>query len=173
MFSIINMIIYLVILMDMVKIPAMNQREYDKLISENHMSRIAFGGDSYPYIAPFMYVFNEKEKYIYFLSTKYGKKVGLFEKNPNVAVEIEKYSEDMSNYKFVTLRGRVIEVLDQDEKLEIKKKFIELINNKLSSNALAALGYSPKENPESILNEERASLWKLTDVNEIVALKNP
>jgi len=38
------------------------------------MSRIAFNGE-YPYIAPFLYVFDEK--YIYFLSTKYGKKINL------------------------------------------------------------------------------------------------
>ncbi len=98
--------------MDIVKIPSMTQEEYDKLISENFISRIAFSGDSYPYMAPFMYIFNEEEKFLYFLSTKYGKKIDLFKKNPNVAVEIEKYSTDMSNYKFITLQGKIIEVID-------------------------------------------------------------
>jgi nitroimidazol reductase NimA-like FMN-containing flavoprotein (pyridoxamine 5'-phosphate oxidase superfamily) len=159
--------------MDMVKIPSMTKEEYDKLIRENHVSRIAFGGDSYPYIAPFMYVFDENKKFIYFLSTKYGKKISLFKKNPNVAVEIEKYSEDMSCYKFITLQGKIIEVKDEAEKREVKERFINMIKNKLSTKALAALGYLPKKAPESILNEEKTLLWKLIDVKKIVALKNP
>ncbi|MGZ7136532.1 MAG: pyridoxamine 5'-phosphate oxidase family protein, partial [Methanobacterium sp.] len=105
--------------MEMVKIPSMTQEEYDELIKETHVSRIAFFGESYPYIAPFMYIFNEKEKFLYFLSTKYGKKIDLFNKNPNVAVEIEKYNEDMSSYKFVTIQGKIIEVRDDVENKEV------------------------------------------------------
>ncbi|MGB9937495.1 MAG: pyridoxamine 5'-phosphate oxidase family protein [Methanobacterium sp.] len=159
--------------MEMVKIPSMSREEYDELIKENHMSRIAFGGDNYPYIAPFMYVFNEEEKFIYFLSTKYGKKISLFEKNPNVAVEIEKYNKDMSSYRFVTLQGKIREVKEDIEKKEVKERFIDMIKNKLSSRALAALGYSLDASPEDLLNDERTFLWKLVDVKKIVALKNP
>jgi nitroimidazol reductase NimA-like FMN-containing flavoprotein (pyridoxamine 5'-phosphate oxidase superfamily) len=163
----------MVVLMDIVKIPSMNREEYDKLIIENHISRIAFAGDSYPYMAPFMYVFNEKEKFLYFISTKYGKKIELFNKNPNVAVEIEEYSNDMSNYKFITLQGKIIEVEDEFEKNEVMKNFVNMIQNKLSSKALAALGYSPNESPESLLKGDKTLLWKLIDVKKIVALKNP
>lgn len=160
-------------IMRMVKIPSMNKEEYDELIKENHVSRIAFVGDSYPYIAPFMYIFDKDKKFLYFLSTKYGQKISLFEKNPNVAVEIEKYTHDMSNYKFVTLQGKIIEVKDEEEKKKIKERFIEMIKNNLSGKALAALGYSPKDSPESLIDEERTLLWKLIDVRKIVALKNP
>lgn len=159
--------------MNIFKIPSMNKEEYDKLIKETQVSRIAFSGDNYPYIAPFMYVFNEDKKILYFLSTKYGKKITLFKKNPKVAVEIEKYSEDMSNYKFITLQGTIIKVKSEKEKKEVKERFIKMIQNKLSNKAQAALGYSPDEPLESIFNEERVLLWKLIDVENIVALKNP
>ena len=159
--------------MNIFKIPSMNKEEYDKLIKENYVSRIAFSGTNYPYIAPFMYVFEEDKKFLYFFSTKYGKKINLFKKNPQVAVEIEKYSSDMSNYKFVTLQGTIIEVKSKTEKEEIKKRFINMIQNKLSNKTLAALGYSPNESPESIFNDERVLLWKLIDVDNIIALKNP
>ena len=159
--------------MNIFKIPSMNKEEYDKLIKETHVSRIAFSGDNYPYIAPFMYIFDEDKKILYFLSTKYGKKMDLFKKNPKVAVEIEKYEENMSNYKFITLQGTIIEVESEKEKEEIKKRFINMIQNKLSNKTLAALGYSPNESPESIFNDERVLLWKLIDVENIVALKNP
>ena len=157
----------------MVQIPKMSKEEYDKLIIENHVSRIAFKGDNFPYIAPFMYVFDQNEEFLYFLSTNYGMKIKMFKQNPNVAVEIEKYSVDMSSYKFITLQGRIIEVKDIKEQEKIKKQFVTMIKDKLSTKALAALGYSPDKSPGSILGGENTFLWKLVDVEKIVALKNP
>jgi nitroimidazol reductase NimA-like FMN-containing flavoprotein (pyridoxamine 5'-phosphate oxidase superfamily) len=37
-----------------VKIPKMTKEEYDELISKGFLSRIAFKGDEYPYVAPFL-----------------------------------------------------------------------------------------------------------------------
>ena len=148
----------------------MNKKEYDKLIDEQYISRIAFK-DGYPYIAPFMYVFNGK--FLYFLSTKYGKKIQLFKKNPRVAVEIEKYADDLSEFSFVTLQGRINEVKEPSEKRDVKERFVELIKNKhLSGSIMAALGHSPEEPPESILNAEKSFVWKLVNVENIVGIKN-
>jgi nitroimidazol reductase NimA-like FMN-containing flavoprotein (pyridoxamine 5'-phosphate oxidase superfamily) len=158
--------------MSMIKIPSMGKEEYDELINQNHIGRIAFKGENYPYIAPFMYVFDGK--FLYFLSTNYGRKIEEFKRNPHVSVEIEKYADDMSNYKFITLHGRIVEVKEDSKKKEIKEMFIKLIKDKkLSNKALAALGYSPEESPQLILKEERTFVWKLIDVESIVALKNP
>ena len=44
----------MVMFMDLVKIPRMDKTEYDQLISEGYISRIAFKGEEYPYIAPFL-----------------------------------------------------------------------------------------------------------------------
>jgi nitroimidazol reductase NimA-like FMN-containing flavoprotein (pyridoxamine 5'-phosphate oxidase superfamily) len=41
--------------MDIVKMPLMKKSEYDTLINEECICRIAFAGDSHPYIAPFLY----------------------------------------------------------------------------------------------------------------------
>lgn len=156
--------------MDILKIPPMEKKEYDKFIGEQYVSRIAFKGE-YPYIAPFLYVFDGK--FIYFLSTKYGKKVELIRNDPQVAVEIEKYNADMSQYRFVTLRGHIKKVTSAEEKMDVKGMFVDMIKEKdLSPNVLAALGYSPQEPPESILNGEKCHVWKLVNVKEIVALKN-
>lgn len=156
--------------MDLVKIPLMSKEEYDELIRERYVSRIAFKGE-YPYIAPFLYVFNGK--YIYFLSTKYGKKIKMFRQNPHVAVEIEKYSDDLSEYKFVTLRGRIEEVKDNKEKKEIKELFVNMIKeNNLSTNVLAAVGHSPTDPLESLIEEERSFVWKLNNVKDIIGIKN-
>ena len=157
--------------MDILKIPHMKKEEYDRLINENYVSRIAFKGDAYPYIAPFLYVFDGR--YLYFLSTKYGKKIRYFNENPNVAVEIELFSADMSSYTFVTLLGQLAEVADRTEGRRVRQRFVNMIITRgLSSNVAAALGHSPAEPLESIVNENRSLIWKLEKVQEIIALKN-
>jgi hypothetical protein len=156
---------------DLVKIPRMDKTEYDQLIRQGHISRIAFKGEEYPYIAPFLYVFDGN--FIYFLSTKYGKKIRLFQQSPNVAVEIEKFSSDLANYTFVTLQGRLKQIDDVTEDMAIRKKFVELIKGRnLSKNIVAALGHSPEEPIESIVTEKRSLIWKLVRVEDIVGLKN-
>jgi uncharacterized protein len=157
--------------MDIVKIPRMEKQDYDRLIDEGYVCRIAFQGEKYPYIAPFLYVFDGK--FLYFLSTKYGKKIEYFRKSPYVAVEIDKYSRDLSCFTFITLQGYLDEVTDSIDRKLIRKEFVTLIKErKLSNNILAALGHSPQDPPEAIALEERSLVWRLTGVKDLVALKN-
>jgi hypothetical protein len=157
--------------MDIVKIPPMEKRDYDALIEEGYICRIAFICDKYPYIAPFLYVFDGN--FMYFLSTRYGKKQKCFGINPYVSVEVERYSCDLSCYNFVTLQGRLEVVEDSIEKKVVRQKFIAMIQeNQLSPNILAAIGHSPQEPLEAIATEERSLIWKLTGVRDIVALRN-
>jgi len=157
--------------MDILKIPHMDKKEYDFLIHENFVCRIAFKGDSFPYIAPFLYIFDGK--YLYFLPTRYGRKIEYFNQNPNVSVEIENYSSDFSNYKFVSLQGTLEEINDDSEKKRLKSDFVSLIRERnLSPNVMAALGYTASDSPETIIQEDRNMVWRLINVKEIVALKN-
>lgn len=159
--------------MDIIKMPRMKKSEYDTLINEECICRIAFAGDSHPYIAPFLYVFDGK--FMYFLSTKYGRKIEHFKRNPIVTVEVEKYSPDLSNFSFVAIPGRLTEVEDPKIKGTVREMFVQLIRNRgLSLNILSALGHSPNEPLEALLIEERNSIWKLTSVNvkEIQGLRN-
>jgi nitroimidazol reductase NimA-like FMN-containing flavoprotein (pyridoxamine 5'-phosphate oxidase superfamily) len=157
--------------MEIVKIPRMDKEDYDRLIAEGYICRIAFQGEKYPYIAPFLYVFDGH--FLYFLSTKYGKKIEYFRKSPYVSVEVEKYTKDLSSYTFVTLQGYLEEVTDSIEKKLIREEFVDLIKRKkLSSNILAALGHTPRDPPEAIAHEERSFVWKLVGVRDLVALKN-
>lgn len=159
--------------MDIFKMPRMKRSEYDLLIKEECICRIAFGGESHPYVAPFLYVFDGK--FIYFLSTKYGRKIEHFRRNPLVTVEVERYSPDLSNFAFVAIPGRLTEVEDPQIKLKVREMFVELIKIRgLSPNVLSALGHSPDEPLEALLAEGRSSVWKLVGVNvkEIMGLKN-
>lgn len=158
-------------IMEIIKIPRADKAEYDRLIERGYVCRIAFQGEKYPYIAPFLYVFDGS--FLYFLSTKYGKKIEHFRKSPYASVEIEKYTKDLSTYTFVTLQGYLEEVQDSIEKKIIREKFVDLIvERNLSCNILAALGHSPMDAPVAIAEEERSLVWKLNGVKDIVALKN-
>ena len=157
--------------MEIVKIPRMEKEEYDALIHSRFMARIAFSGEKYPYIAPFLYVYDGN--HLYFLSTKYGKKIEYFRKSPYVSVEIDKYTKDLSCYMFVTLQGYLEEVNDSIEKKITRERFGDLIREQnLSNNILAALGHSPQDPPESICKEERSLVWRLNGVRNLIALKN-
>lgn len=153
------------------KIPKMTKSEYDALIERQYVSRISFGACEHPYIAPFMYVFDKK--YLYFLSTKYGRKMEYFAKNPNVSVEIEEYAPDMSRFSFVSLQGSLEEVKDPAAKKKVRQQFVEMVAaKKLSPHVLTALGHRPDDRPDMLVNEERSLVWKLVGVQDIVALKN-
>lgn len=157
--------------MEIVKMPNMGKKEYDRLIREQYIARIVFKGEKYPYIAPFLYVFDEK--YLYFLSTRYGKKIEYFTQNPYVTVEIERYDPDLSNYAFVSLSGHLVEVTNEVSKKEVREHFIRLIREKnLSENIMIALGHSSQDPTLAIVREERNVIWKLTDVRKITGLKN-
>ena len=153
------------------KIPRMAKAEYDSLIARQHVSRIAFAAAEHPYIAPFMYVFDGR--YLYFLSTKYGRKIEYFKTNPKVSVEIEEYAPDLSAFTFVSLQGTLEEVQESAKKKEVRSLFVDMIRKKgLSPLVLSALGQSPGEPVEKLAQEERSMVWKLVGVKDIVALKN-
>ena len=158
---------------DIFKMPRMGKEEYDRLVEEQYVCRIAFQGEVRPYIAPFIYVFDGR--YMYFLSTKYGKKVQHFRNNPLVSVEIEHYSSDLSSFSFVSLPGRLVEVEGPEEKRAVRVRFIRLILEKgLSSNVLSALGHHPDEPVQVLVEAENSSVWKLVGVRvrDIMGLKS-
>jgi nitroimidazol reductase NimA-like FMN-containing flavoprotein (pyridoxamine 5'-phosphate oxidase superfamily) len=157
--------------MDPVKIPKLSKKEYDDLIKRQYVSRIAFIGPEHPYIAPFMYVFDGN--HLYFLSTRYGRKMEYMKVNSRVSVEIEEYSPDMSVFRFVSLQGFLEEVGHPELTWKVKEMFVHMIqNHRLSPHVLTALGYTAMDEPSVITREDRCAVWKLTGVTDIVALKN-
>lgn len=156
--------------MEIVKIPKMEKEEYDKLISRQYLCRIAFRGDKYPYIAPLLYIFDGN--HMYFLSTNYGKKINLLKDYPYVIVEIENYEKDFSDFSFMSLFGKIIIVNDEKEENRVRNDFVKMIKERrLSNNIMIALGHSPNESFEYLINEKRNSVWKLIDVEDIKAFK--
>lgn len=156
--------------MEILKIPKMEKEEYDKLISKQFLCRVVFKGDKYPHVAPLLYIFDGN--HMYFLSTNYGKKLLFHKEHPYVIVEIEDYEKDFSDFSFMSLSGKIIEIDNEIDELRIRKDFVKMIQEKkLSKNIMIALGHSPNEPLESLINEKRNIVWKLTEVEGIKAFK--
>ncbi len=154
-----------------VKLPRMENLEIKNLIREQMLCRIAFKGDEYPYMAPFQYVFMNRSLYFHF--TNYGKKMRLLERDKNVCVEIEKYKKDLSEYRFVVLRGRLKIVTDSLERTKVIKRMAEQGKQKLSTNFLAAHGFKKEEGWSSFTPEKPLVVVKFAEVTEEIGIKSP
>ena len=108
--------------MKVFEIPALSQEECKKIITAEYLCRIAFHGEQYPYLAPFLYIW--QNNHLYFLSANYGAKIKYFRENPLVVVEIEQTVPDLSHCRFVTLYGRLQEIQAHEEKKTVRRAFV-------------------------------------------------
>jgi nitroimidazol reductase NimA-like FMN-containing flavoprotein (pyridoxamine 5'-phosphate oxidase superfamily) len=91
------------------KLPKMSSDEVSELLDRERICRIAFKGAEFPYLAPFQYV--RMGGALYFHFTDYGRKMRLLENDRRVCVGIESLEPDMSEYRFVVLRGELERVV--------------------------------------------------------------
>ena len=153
-----------------VKLPSMKRPEIDSFIKEQMLCRIAFKGDDYPYVAPFQYVFLNDSLYFHF--TDYGKKMKLLEQDNRVCVEIESYQPDLSEYKFVVLRGSLKIVKNANERKDAIEKMAEIGKERISKNFLSAHGLRKEEGWDSLSYDKPLIIMKLENVVEAVGLKS-
>lgn len=154
-----------------VKLPWMSDAEVARLLDEQMLCRIAFRGDEYPYLAPFRYVVMDDALYFHF--TDYGKKMRLLETDGRACVQIESYKPDLSEYSFVSYRGRLERVTDAVEREKAIRLFAETGGNMLSNKFLAAHGIEPGEGWGEFTPDKEFVIVKLVDVVERVGLKSP
>jgi nitroimidazol reductase NimA-like FMN-containing flavoprotein (pyridoxamine 5'-phosphate oxidase superfamily) len=153
------------------KLPLMSNVEVKNLLDQENICRIAFKGDEFPYMAPFQYITIGNVLYFHF--TNYGKKMRLLKKDKKVCVSIESLVPDMSEYRFVVLRGELEKVEDTEEREIAIRKLSEFGRKRLSENFLAAHGFSPAEGWGSLLPEKSLVIYKLENVSETIGLKSP
>lgn len=155
-----------------VKLPKMDKPEIDQLINEQILCRIAFNGENAPYIAPFQYVLIDDQLYFHF--TDYGRKIDLLKEGKAVCVEIEKYTQDLSEYSYVALTGELKLVIDPKEKARAIEKMAAAGRQKrLSSNFLVAHGFSKEAEWSSLTMNKHLIIVKLENVIEKIGLKSP
>ena len=148
----------------------MNEKEIEKLISEQFLCRIAFKGGNQPYIAPFQYVVVDGSLYFHF--TDYGKKMSFFKQKTPVCVEIERYTSNLSEYEFVVLYGNLELVENQEERRRVIVKMAELGKQQLSTNFLVAHGFHQGSDWSDFSVDQPILIIKLDDVKEKTGLKS-
>jgi nitroimidazol reductase NimA-like FMN-containing flavoprotein (pyridoxamine 5'-phosphate oxidase superfamily) len=156
---------------NILKLPKMSSNEINQLIDNENISRIAFHGEEYPYLAPFQYIRMGDSLYFHF--TDYGKKMKLLQKDHRVCVSIENLSPDMSKYSFVSFRGELEQVNDNVERANAIKRLSEKGSENLSENFLAAHGFKAEEGWESLSHEKPIVIYKLKTISETTGLKSP
>ena len=154
-----------------VKMPKMNEKEIEKLISEQFLCRIAFRGEVQPYIAPFQYVVVDGTLYFHF--TDYGKKMSFFKQGTPVCVEIERYTPNLSEYEFVVLSGNLELVENNEERKRAIMKMAEIGKQQLSPNFLVAHGFPQGSDWSEFTDNKPILIIKLDDVKEKTGLKSP
>ncbi len=157
--------------MTKVKMPKMNKNEIEQLISEQFLCRIAFRGDTHPYIAPFQYVVVDGTLYFHF--TDYGKKMNFLKQGTPVCVEIERYTPNLSEYEFVVLTGALKLVENRGERKRAIRKMSEVGKHKLSTNFLVAHGFSQGLGWDVFTAEKPILIIKLDEMRERTGLKSP
>lgn len=157
--------------MPIVKLPRMSRDEIDAMIQRQMLCRIAFKGDDYPYIAPFQYVSINGWLYVHF--TGYGKKLQLLKRDNRVCVELEEYTPDLSEYRFVSMRGTLRVVTDPQEHSAVARRMAAEGQQNLSLNFLAAHGFENEDGWSAFTAEQNLILLKLDNVTQVVGLKSP
>lgn len=149
----------------------MNEAEINQLLEEQMLCRIAFCGTQAPYIALFQYALVGDQ--IYFHFTNYGKKINLLNEGQPVCVEIEKYSPDLSEYKFVTLTGKLQIVTNPEERALAIEKIVDTAKKRsLSETFMAAHGFNKEQGWDFLTPEKPMLIVKLDSVTEKIGLKS-
>jgi nitroimidazol reductase NimA-like FMN-containing flavoprotein (pyridoxamine 5'-phosphate oxidase superfamily) len=157
--------------MPIVKLPRMTRAEIDAVIQRQMLCRIAFRGDDYPYIAPFQYVSINGRLYVHF--SGYGKKLQLLKRDDRVCVEIEEYTRDLSEYRFVSMRGTLRAVTDPQERAAVARRMADAGRQNLSLNFLAVHGFEDNDGWSAFTVEQDLILLRLDDVTQVFGLKSP
>lgn len=152
------------------KLPRMNSDEIDALIDSGMICRIAFKGEDFPYIAPFQYVKHQGNLYFHF--TDYGRKMRLIKKDNRVCVSVERLADDLSEFKFVVLNGRLVKVDDSKEQAQVLQKIAEKGSQHFSNRFLAVHGLRTNEEWSSLSSERNMIIFKLLKDEEL-GLKSP
>ena len=140
-------------------LPELSREEMLKLLEEERVGRLGLNDEPQPYVVPTDFAYSEGTIYIH--SPKDGKKSELARKSPHVCFEVDKYNNDVTEYKSVIIRGDIREVFDADEKRDAMRI--------LSKKASMSPGWHAHPNGAPMMS---ISVFKIT-VNDMTGIRSP
>ncbi len=155
--------------MKVVKLPNMSEHEIKEALGNNHLCRIAFIDEDYPYISPFQYVYLDHTLYFHF--TDYGKKMQIIKENRNICVSIESFERDLNKYYFISLQGELVLIEDVKVKEQVLMKLVANAKEQFSKNFLTAHGFS-KDRGWDAFELKNQLIYKFVQKKEAIGLKS-
>jgi len=159
----------LLLLMSVIKLPKMEEKEIKEAINSHNLCRIAFIDDEYPYISPFQYVLIDDIMYFHF--TDYGKKKEILSNNANVCVSIEKFESDLSSYYFISMQGKLELVEDNYLKKEVINQMAKSASSKYSHNFLSVHGFKKSQGWDAFTAKNQV-IYKFEQIRTPIGLKS-
>lgn len=123
-------------------LPDMSHREMDELLNKQLICRITFHDEPYPYTLPMEYYYTGDVMYFHFTTT--GKKIDLLNRNPNVTVEVDSSDENLTDYRSVILKGRLVPVENADERNMINVEMSTAVRDKAGIKAFLQIPFGNK-----------------------------
>jgi nitroimidazol reductase NimA-like FMN-containing flavoprotein (pyridoxamine 5'-phosphate oxidase superfamily) len=151
------------------RLPEMTKKETEGLLKSCRICRMALHDSPHPYLICLDYAYKGGKMYFHFAD--YGRKMGLFIKDPNVSVEVDRYNKDVTDYMNATLMGRLVKVNDAAEKKKAAKALLKAIEPKAGKKKVAARHGYKKLDIETLSSP--GSILLRLDVKICIALKSP
>ncbi|MCD1295236.1 flavin-nucleotide-binding protein [Methanocella sp. CWC-04] len=123
-------------------LPNMTRQEMLDLLREQNVCRVSFNDETYPYTLPMEYYFSGDVMYLHFTNT--GKKIDLLRKDPNVTVEVDWASGDLTNYRSVIIKGKLVGVENDVERNFINVEMETAIKDKRGIKDLLGIPWEKK-----------------------------
>jgi uncharacterized protein len=123
-------------------LPDMSHKEMDELLAGQLLCRVTFNDRPYPYTLPMEYYYFGDTMYFHFTTT--GRKMDLMRSDPNVCVEVDWSNDDLSDYRSVIIRGRLVEVIDTAERNTMNLAMSSAIKDKVGIKAYLRIPWTKK-----------------------------
>jgi len=141
-------------------LPELSIKEMLELLEAERVGRLGLNDEPQPYVVPTDFAYKDGSIYIH--SPVDGKKSVLARKNPHVCFEVDRYNEDVTEYKSIIIRGDIKEVFDDGEKRDAIRMLA--LKAARSGGWHARAGGSP--------NMGAIAIFKIT-INEMTGVKSP
>lgn len=149
-------------------LPDMSHREMDELLRSQLLCRVTLNDKPYPYTLPMEYYFFGDTMYFHFTTT--GKKMDLLRSDPNVCVEVDWSTDDLSDYRSVIIRGRLVEVAETAERNTMNLAMSTAVRDKLGIMGVLRVPWTKKGIDYLSASNIPLTLYKL-EVHEMTGKK--
>jgi nitroimidazol reductase NimA-like FMN-containing flavoprotein (pyridoxamine 5'-phosphate oxidase superfamily) len=139
-------------------LPELSEREMLELLEFERVGRLGLNDDPQPYVVPTDFIY--KDGAIYIHSPPDGRKASLARRNPHVCFEVDRYNEDVTEYRSVIVRGDIEEVFDDVERRAAMRA--------LAEKAARSGGWQAHKGPRP----GSISIFRIT-IREMTGVKSP